>query len=60
MCCCVGEYRARIMACSVIFHAITIGVPPKRDQQAIANQATFDICQMTEQKLRQRSRLKAC
>jgi hypothetical protein len=36
---------------SLIFHAITIGVPPKRDQQAIANQATFDICQMTEQKL---------
>jgi hypothetical protein len=28
------------------------------DQQAIANQAAFDICQMTEQKLRQRSRLK--
>ena len=25
MCCCAGEYRARIMACSVIFHAITIG-----------------------------------
>ena len=25
VCCCAGEYRARIMACSVIFHAITIG-----------------------------------
>ena len=29
-------------------------------QQAIVNQAAFDIGQMTEQKLRQRSRLKAC
>src|SRR4029077_17084793 len=25
VCCCAGEYRPRIMACSVIFHAITIG-----------------------------------
>ena len=25
VCCCAGEYRARIMACSVIFYAITIG-----------------------------------
>jgi hypothetical protein len=25
VCCCAGEYRARTMACSVIFHAITIG-----------------------------------
>ena len=25
VCCCAGEFRARIMACSVIFYAITIG-----------------------------------
>ena len=24
MCCCAGEYRARFLACSVIFHAITM------------------------------------
>jgi hypothetical protein len=40
VCCCVGEYKARIMACSVIFHAITIGVPPKR---GVSNQRVGEI-----------------
>jgi hypothetical protein len=37
-----------------------VGILSGIGQQAIVNQAAFDIGQMTEQKLRQRSRLKAC